>query len=629
MTGRDLYGAVGFPRCVTRTVIVGKDVALIEQILRVLTYFIRCSELTENTEECPLLTVDIDIDTTTLMSTSDTSTPVGCSTADVTLMSTSVKTTSLSASGEKAQLTVSDSSPALVLKPAPKSYAHATQSSSVSTGGKTVTATCDTALSSNARGTHVHFQNGGDSDMSRCFIASPKSEDLQSRTVFESSASTTAIMAEQSEGQSANTQPDSRPQLLFCSNVFEALRSVSGLTCSGCDVARPCDDCRETFKKSVLEDDCQTYVDDLGCCKPSHCSISGAPSNPFVGRNCGEVSSPSSDSPKPCHLSPMSAIEDVRVERVNHVGRKPAVDRQPQLHRIPLEKPSDSRSTSTPSPEDQIIVRQLPQYQRGISMFDELYDGTVPVIDLCTGPCDKPAFTFGADDSRAFDEIMNEPEPCPDVSHFNVSQLSGSSSSSDMVSAPPVDQNNIVPPSSLMSGMVFHQRTDGFGISEALDSNTVTLSSELVSDPVATKLSSTLETFDSVFSDSDVPSISQMAADPIIVEPSLSLRPSFDNVFVDQHFVSIAGVNSDGQHLDDLPDGPSRQLISSAIKLMQDVYSQTSQSSAEDLDVPAVDYFSQTGLGPSPRGRQRHPSGQSNTSAARCWYLPSLTADYC
>jgi len=49
---------------------------------------------------------------------------------------------------------------------------------------------------------------------------------------------------------------------------------------------------------------------------------------------------------------------------------------------------------------------------------------------------------------------------------------------------------------------------------------------------------------------------------------------------------------------------------------MQDVCSdRTSLSGVDDLaDVPASEYFSQTGLA---RGRQRHPSGQSNTSA-RC-----------
>jgi len=104
----------------------------------------------------------------------------------------------------------------------------------------------------------------------------------------------------------------------------------------------------------------------------------------------------------------------------------------------------------------------------------------------------------------------------------------------------------------------------------------------------------------------------------MVPDPSLPMK--LDKVFVEQHF---AAENSE-QHLDDIPDGPSKQMISSAIKLMQDVCLDcTSQAGVDDLaDIPASDYFSQPGLGPS-RGRQRHPSGQSNTSA-RCWY-DSLT----
>ena len=603
MIGSDLYGAVGFPRCLTRTVIVGKDAQLVEQILRVLTYFIRCSELTENTEECPLMTVDIDVDTTTLMSTSDTPTPVSCPTADVTLTSSSVsagvKTASSSISAEKAQLTVSDGSPVLVLKPAPGTHARDTPSSSASK--VQLTATCDAAPSSHARGTHVRFQNG-DRDTSRCRIGSAESEDLRSRT--ERTASTTAAVVEQSVRRSTNTRSDSGLLLCFRSDVSEALPPLSGLTCSGCDYVRPCDDCSEALRKA---DASQTYVDDIGKRKPPCCS---ARSDPVVRRNSGEVSSPTL-----CQLSPVEAIENVHVERVAHVGREPAAERRSQLHRVPLEKPSavsspgDSRHTSTPSPEDQTTVRRLPQYKRGNSIFDEYFDGTV--IDLCTGP------TFGADDTSTFDEIMNE--PCPDVSHIDVSQRSGSTSSTEVVPEPPVEENNTIPPSSGVSDMLYGQLSGSSGLSEvvpglSLDNSTVPLCSGVVSDPIAT--------FDSVVAlDSDAIPLSsrvpETASDPIIVEPT-SLA-TFDNVFVEQHFAAAA-MNRDEQHLDDIPDGPSRQLISSAIKLMQDLRldSQTSQSSADDLDVPAADYFSQTGLGPSPRGRQRHPSGQSNTSAARC-----------
>ncbi|KAH0616066.1 hypothetical protein JD844_026877 [Phrynosoma platyrhinos] len=44
----DLYGAVGSPVRMTRTVIVGKRKDLVQRILYVLTYFLRCSELQEN-----------------------------------------------------------------------------------------------------------------------------------------------------------------------------------------------------------------------------------------------------------------------------------------------------------------------------------------------------------------------------------------------------------------------------------------------------------------------------------------------------------------------------------------------------------------------------------------------------
>ncbi|XP_029472863.1 folliculin-interacting protein 2 isoform X4 [Rhinatrema bivittatum] len=44
----DLYGAIGSPVRLTRTVVVGKRRDLVQRILYVLTYFIRCSELQEN-----------------------------------------------------------------------------------------------------------------------------------------------------------------------------------------------------------------------------------------------------------------------------------------------------------------------------------------------------------------------------------------------------------------------------------------------------------------------------------------------------------------------------------------------------------------------------------------------------
>ncbi|XP_075054268.1 folliculin-interacting protein 2 isoform X2 [Mixophyes fleayi] len=44
----DLYGAIGSPVRMTRTVVVGKRKDLVQRILYILTYFIRCSELEEN-----------------------------------------------------------------------------------------------------------------------------------------------------------------------------------------------------------------------------------------------------------------------------------------------------------------------------------------------------------------------------------------------------------------------------------------------------------------------------------------------------------------------------------------------------------------------------------------------------
>lgn len=521
--------------------IVGKDVALIEQILRVLTYFIRCSELTENTEKCPLLTVDID-DTATLMSTSDTPTPVGSTAADVTLSAGSISTSFKSASpvgGEKLQLNARDSSPAFVLKPAP---------------------------SSSGRGIHVRFENG-DNDTSQCSVSTTESTDrtLQTPTVSDCSASTTPVAVEQYMQLRTENPSASGPHLFFRSDVSDTLPPLLGLTCSGCDYMNPCEDCSKNLKCSNLtavsrKDD---NISCVGSCKSSHCSTSDTPSSE---RNC-EESLPCADSPKPCQLSPVEANENVRVERIVHVGREPIDELRSPLHRVPLEKPTlstpDSCHNSTSSPvlasKEHIPARHVPQYQRGTSMFDEYFDG-ISVIDLCSAADGKSTFTFGVDDTSTFDEIMNE--PCPDVSHIDVNQLSSGSSSSEMVPDPLADNN--VPPFE----------------------NTAQLSS----------------------------SVLEMVTSPITTGPIPS-PDTFDNVFYERHFAVAA--KSD-EHLDDIPDGPSKQMISSAIRLMQYLcLDHTSQSSVDDLaDVPASDYFSQTGLGPS-RGRQRQPSGQSNASA-RC-----------
>ncbi|XP_060063354.1 folliculin-interacting protein 2-like [Ylistrum balloti] len=46
----DLYGAIGFPLKLARTVVVGKKADLVKKILYILTYFIRCSDVHENDE---------------------------------------------------------------------------------------------------------------------------------------------------------------------------------------------------------------------------------------------------------------------------------------------------------------------------------------------------------------------------------------------------------------------------------------------------------------------------------------------------------------------------------------------------------------------------------------------------
>lgn len=43
----DLYGTVGYPPKMTKTIIVGKDPTLVRQLLYILSYFIRCSEIIE------------------------------------------------------------------------------------------------------------------------------------------------------------------------------------------------------------------------------------------------------------------------------------------------------------------------------------------------------------------------------------------------------------------------------------------------------------------------------------------------------------------------------------------------------------------------------------------------------
>ena len=45
---RDLYGAVGFPLRLSRTVVTGRKVDVVSRLLNVLSYFVRCSEVHEN-----------------------------------------------------------------------------------------------------------------------------------------------------------------------------------------------------------------------------------------------------------------------------------------------------------------------------------------------------------------------------------------------------------------------------------------------------------------------------------------------------------------------------------------------------------------------------------------------------
>lgn len=46
----DLYGAVGFPLRVAKTVVVGKDSKIVEQVVNMLSYFIRCTEVVEHVQ---------------------------------------------------------------------------------------------------------------------------------------------------------------------------------------------------------------------------------------------------------------------------------------------------------------------------------------------------------------------------------------------------------------------------------------------------------------------------------------------------------------------------------------------------------------------------------------------------
>jgi hypothetical protein len=47
----DLYGAIGYPLKLARTVVIGKNSKLVGQMLRILSYFIRCTEVFEHTPQ--------------------------------------------------------------------------------------------------------------------------------------------------------------------------------------------------------------------------------------------------------------------------------------------------------------------------------------------------------------------------------------------------------------------------------------------------------------------------------------------------------------------------------------------------------------------------------------------------
>ncbi|KAG9304350.1 hypothetical protein G9A89_019912 [Geosiphon pyriformis] len=56
----DLYGNIGTPSIMSRTIIVGKDVNTVRRILYVLSYFIRCNEVFENMEQMVPMTGKVD-----------------------------------------------------------------------------------------------------------------------------------------------------------------------------------------------------------------------------------------------------------------------------------------------------------------------------------------------------------------------------------------------------------------------------------------------------------------------------------------------------------------------------------------------------------------------------------------
>ena len=76
---RDLYGTIGFPLKISRTVVTGKDPTLVRQILFILTYFIRCSDVKEHTLRIKKESVDTEsldtLDTSRSLSRTPCSTP--------------------------------------------------------------------------------------------------------------------------------------------------------------------------------------------------------------------------------------------------------------------------------------------------------------------------------------------------------------------------------------------------------------------------------------------------------------------------------------------------------------------------------------------------------------------------
>ena len=483
---------------------------------------------------CPSLTADVD-DTTTLMSAGDVKTPVDCVSADVTLSSGDSTSTSVKSgspvTSEKLQFVATDSSPAFVLKP---------------------------VSGSNGRNIHVRFENGS-TGASQCLVNSSKSEDHSFKSTVISECTSSTVVAEKSTLLSTDSLLVPRPLLGFRSDVLDYLPPLLCSECSDCKCSQPFEDCCENLTNPRSKELSPTDGD-VPLVSSKSLSLPGVSDGPSdLGGTTTVLTHgeniPSSDLPKLCQLSPVEANENVRVERIPHVGRECVEESQPVLCRVPLEKQAislpDLCNSITKSPDKgqfPLKLFQVPQYVHSISMFDEYFDdsSSCPVIDLC-GTDDKAAFTRCVDDTSTFDEIMNE--PCPDVSHIDISRHSSGSSSSEMIpdalSVPPIT----VPPSSRL---------------------------------------------------------------PETVANSTAAPTTFSNAFDDTHFAT----EKNEEHLDDIPDGPSKQMISSHIKLMQDVCSdRTSLSGVDDLaDVPASEYFSQTGLA---RGRQRHPSGQSNTSA-RC-----------